>query len=234
MNNIRYYEIEAEQVDIFGNLREICFTDNILRNISKTTKSLIDIACGDGYTIYTATKSKKHFIREAYGLDISIKRLQKTKKFVPQSALIQGSILNLPFKSDSFDTVICSETIEHIRNYQTALLELVRITKKELIITVPNEEKLILERCPQCNTIFPANDHVNSFNAKDMKKTIELQNTNIKIKKILKFHTIYSYNNFTIKWPSNLRVTLDRIFVLLSNKIPFFINFYQKEARIIF
>ncbi len=220
MDKVKYYEIEAAEVNIFGNLREICFADNIIPNISKKSKSLIDIACGDGYILYKAAKSKK--IKNVYGLDLAKTRLEKTKKFVSKAKLIQGSIFNLPFCDNSFDTVVCSETIEHLKNYQTAIKELIRITKKELIITVPNDEFLSTARCPHCNHHFPINDHINSFTAKTLKKAIKEQSKNVRIKKVIKFHTIFSYNNTTIKFNRFFRVLLDRTLVLFSNKLPFF------------
>ena len=222
MNKIRYYEIEAKEVDLFGNLREICFADNILQNISKNSRSLIDIACGDGYILYEALKSKKPHIRNIYGLDLANMRLQRTKKFVPKTKLVQGSIFNLPFKNNSFDAVVCSETLEHLENYQNAISELIRITKKELLITVPNEEILSIERCPRCNHHFHINDHINSFNGKILKAVIKQQSDEVRIKKTIKFHTIFSYNNKTINFPKCVRMLLDKTLVLLSKKLPFF------------
>ena len=222
MNKKDYYEIEAEEVSIFGHLREVCFADNILKHISCSAKNIIDVGCGDGYILHMLLQSKKHTIKHACGLDFSRKRLEKTKHFVPQVQVIEGTIFGLPFPNNSFDTVICSETLEHLENYEQALKELIRITRNELIITVPNEERLSTERCPKCNHHFYVNDHINSFEANKFKKIIEGQSDSIRVKNIVTFQTIYSYNNFTTRWPVFFRVMLDRFLVLLSKKISFF------------
>ena len=53
--------------------------------------------------------------------------------------LARSDIEKLPFKNASFDLVICSEVMEHIKEEQTALQELVRVLKPggTLAITVP-------------------------------------------------------------------------------------------------
>lgn len=221
MNELDYYEIEAEEVNIFGNLREMCLRDNILSQIPGNTETLIDVACGDGYIIHQVHNSKKHDVRFICGLDLSFKRLLKTRSYMTESISVRGNILNLPFDDNSFDTVICSETLEHIKDYKLALKELVRIAKNNIILTVPNEENLTIEKCPKCNYHFHLNDHINSFESGAFTRIIE-QETNAKVKKVIKFHTIFSYNNKTVKFLSSVRIFLDRTFVYLSRYFPFF------------
>ena len=51
-----------------------------------------------------------------------------------------GDAQNLPFKPKSFDTVLCSEVIEHVKEPYTALKEINRVLKKSgiLILTAPH------------------------------------------------------------------------------------------------
>jgi 2-polyprenyl-3-methyl-5-hydroxy-6-metoxy-1,4-benzoquinol methylase len=51
---------------------------------------------------------------------------------------IQGSVYQLPIRSDSFDTVVLSEILEHLENPKEALSEAVRISKRRVVISVPN------------------------------------------------------------------------------------------------
>ena len=220
LNRLDYYEIEAEEVNIFGNLREVCLSDNIISQIPKNTKTFIDVACGDGYILYQLKNSKKHKVNLLCGVDLSQNRLIKTRKNI-NSELVRSDLLNLPFKDNSFDTVLCSETIEHIKDYRKAIKELVRISNRNIIITTPNEESLTIEKCPKCNHHFHLNDHINSFKSKVLKEEIE-EETNANVKKIIKFHTVFSYNNKTIKLPVSLRIFLDRAIVSLSKYLPFF------------
>lgn len=50
---------------------------------------------------------------------------------------IDKGLPNLPFPDNSFDTVICSDVLEHIGPHKHAIGELLRIARKKVIITVP-------------------------------------------------------------------------------------------------
>lgn len=50
---------------------------------------------------------------------------------------IDEGLPDLPFPDNSFDTVICSDTLEHLGLHKQALGELLRIARKKVIITVP-------------------------------------------------------------------------------------------------
>jgi len=45
-----------------------------------------------------------------------------------------GSILDLPFKDKEYETVICFETIEHVKSPLKAVSELVRVASKQVIV----------------------------------------------------------------------------------------------------
>lgn len=56
---------------------------------------------------------------------------------------IAASILNLPIKGNSFDIVICFQVLEHIpfEYFSPAIGELQRITKKYVLISLPNRKR---------------------------------------------------------------------------------------------
>lgn len=45
---------------------------------------------------------------------------------------------NLPFEDNSYDTVLCLDVLEHIENIHTIFDELCRVTRRNLIISLPN------------------------------------------------------------------------------------------------
>jgi len=65
---------------------------------------VLDIGCGSSRVIRGLDRS--------IGLDIQLKKVRKTKPHV--SAVVQGSLARLPFKSESLDVVVCSQVIEHV------------------------------------------------------------------------------------------------------------------------
>ncbi|MEK6921753.1 MAG: class I SAM-dependent methyltransferase, partial [Nanoarchaeota archaeon] len=136
-----YYENEAEEVPIFGSLREISLAENIIKMLPESAHTLIDVGCGEGYLLYRI--QEKYPTTTLYGLDISDGRITTTKKHVTTRNLLRGDVLSLPFPDNSFDVVICSELLEHMDAYKKVADELVRISKKHIIITVPNELTLV-------------------------------------------------------------------------------------------
>ena len=48
-----------------------------------------------------------------------------------------ADVERLPFPDKSFDTTLCAHTLEHVRNFEKAVAELVRVTRRRLLIVVP-------------------------------------------------------------------------------------------------
>ena len=46
-----------------------------------------------------------------------------------------GSALDIPYPNDAFDTVICIETIEHIKDSERVVAELLRVARRHLLIS---------------------------------------------------------------------------------------------------
>ena len=69
--------------------------------------------------------------------DINIKTLDFDRQLTPD---IVGSVLNIPFKNNSFDIVACYEVLEHLPfdNVSKALIEIYRITKSSAILSLPD------------------------------------------------------------------------------------------------
>jgi SAM-dependent methyltransferase len=57
---------------------------------------------------------------------------------------VTGTAMALPFQNEVFDTVLCTEVLEHIPNPNIALQEMHRVTRKGgvLLLTVPLSEQL--------------------------------------------------------------------------------------------
>lgn len=103
----------------------------ILENI--VGNKIIDVACGRGFLIKKISENKNvGGDIELYGVDIVIPKNLDTKV-----NLIEANIIKLPFKDGEFDTVVCTHALEHIKNPQKALKEIIRIAKKRIIIVVP-------------------------------------------------------------------------------------------------
>ena len=82
-------------------------------------------------------------------------------------ACVAGDVTQLTFPDASFDLVVCAEVLEHIKPalLQTACSELVRVTRRHLLIGVPYKQDTRVGRttCPTCGTRNPAWGHVSRF-----------------------------------------------------------------------
>ncbi len=134
--------------------------DKIFSLIPNDVINILDVGCGNG--IITNELHKKWDIT---GLDSSSEAL----KYV-QGSRINASATQIPFPNCSFDMVLSSEMLEHLTDADLAqaVQELKRVSKRYVLLTVPNSEFLPASfvKCPDCQTIFHAWYHIQSFDNK--------------------------------------------------------------------
>ena len=107
-----------------------CITE-ILKNIQG--KSVLDVGCGRGYlSNWISERGCK-----VTAVDINITK-QLREKF-PHIIFREANAESLPFHDKTFDTVVCTHTLEHTRHLLSAINELRRVCKKRLIIVVPKQ-----------------------------------------------------------------------------------------------
>ena len=95
------------------------------------SKTLLDIGCSELY-FYLQLKDR-------YQITLA--------DYEPQHELIQKeNVQALSFPDRSFDIVLCQQVLEHVLNPVQAISELKRITKKQLLITVPYEPFFTMAR----------------------------------------------------------------------------------------
>lgn len=101
-------------------------------------QKVLDIACGDGLLL-SALAQKGVF---ASGVDISEEGVKKCREKGLDVSVVDVSTENLPFADGTFDTVIMLDVLEHVYAPETLLQEAVRVSKKYIIISVPNFNSL--------------------------------------------------------------------------------------------
>ena len=74
-----------------------------------------------------------------HGLDISPELLEVAQKLVPGMGCFAGSIDALPLPDESYDLVCCTEVLEHLKQSEFAVSEIMRVGKKHFLFSVPNE-----------------------------------------------------------------------------------------------
>jgi len=98
-------------------------------------RRILDIGCGSSRIIQS--------LPAAVALDVDLKKLRFLKQTNP--FLSRGSVFELPFRDQSFSTVICSEVIEHVEKSPIIWSELRRVLRPggTLIIGTPDYSTLI-------------------------------------------------------------------------------------------
>lgn len=99
--------------------------------------TILDAGCGEGITLHKLQDAK--IGKKLEGFDSLDRAIKLGKKLYPQLKLEQGDIYNIKSKDNTYDVVICSEVLEHLERPEEALREMVRVSKKYLVLSVPNE-----------------------------------------------------------------------------------------------
>ena len=136
--------------------------EETIKIIPAETQTILDVGCGNGAFVNTLVSTIPNRFEKVVALDTSDEALRyvKTCKF-------NGSIVNLPFENESFDLVTATEVLEHLsqEDFKRGILELQRVSKKSIVISVPCNEDLAssLVRCPKCCCWFNPSYHIRTF-----------------------------------------------------------------------
>ncbi len=126
--------------------------------------TVLEAGCGEGFVLnYIAQQNPE---LKLTGLDYSEDAVQYAREhFGGAASFRQGDIYKLPYSDRSFDTVICSEVLEHLAQPDKAVRELKRVARKAVVISVPREPYFQwLSRAGQVLGISPDPEHVNFWN----------------------------------------------------------------------
>jgi ubiquinone/menaquinone biosynthesis C-methylase UbiE len=125
------YRRTADVSELQGetDLNDRC-TEEILRNL--VGQSVMEVGCGRGYL--AGRMSTGHHVT---AVDILVS--DETRAKYPQVTFDEANIEKLPFADGSFDTVVCTHTLEHVQDLPKAVAELRRVTRRRLIIVVPRQ-----------------------------------------------------------------------------------------------
>jgi len=152
MNDVELAEYYSRIVSVPVNTRRetdlnMACLNWIVKGINNAEGSVLDAACGRGYLLVKILESNPGV--ECYGVDIvPPQEIHGTcddwvvvNRGGLQYKFQMADIINLPFQDRSFDIVLCTHALEHIRDPQKALRELIRVCRQRLIIVVPKQRE---------------------------------------------------------------------------------------------
>jgi SAM-dependent methyltransferase len=109
--------------------------------------SVLDAGCGRGHLARQLARADP--AREVVGADLA----PPAGEGPANLTFVEGWLGRLPFPDKSFDTVVCTHTLEHVPDLDAALADLRRIARRRLILVVPRERE----------AKYPLNLHVHFF-----------------------------------------------------------------------
>lgn len=109
--------------------------DDIIHNDSIFPKDSLVLEAGCGVGAQTKIIATKNPESNFISIDISEESIQAAERTIKSSGINnvefkQADIFNLPFKDETFDSVIICFVLEHLQNPKQALNELKRVLKK--------------------------------------------------------------------------------------------------------
>lgn len=142
--------------------------------------SVIDIGCGEGFIINCLNRP------DITGVDISKKALDIAKRKNPGCNFCTGSVYDLSFKESSFDLVIATEILEHLKNPEKALQEIGRISSSYCLFSVPNEpyfRTMNFLRGKNLKRYGNDIEHVQNWNSREFVKLLKTYFNVVEVKK---------------------------------------------------
>lgn len=211
----------------------------------KDGDEILEIGCGNGY--YLSLLNRLGIKLNLIGIDNDKSALFDAKRFISDDRvkLIFSNAEKLPFKDKTFDKIVISEVIEHVKNEQVVLHEAFRVLKKSGILALTT-----------CNIDYPFlwdpvnwilqhtfkihiksgfwagiwNQHLRLYKKKDVEKMVEEADFNVHLSEnltswclpfnhyLINFIAILFYNN---QLPANLAKSMNKF---QNNKQPFLIR----------
>ena len=115
------------------------YSASILNDRVAAGSRVLDIGCGGGFLTHGLSAAGY----EVTGVDPSAAALRSAKG-TGIACLAAGYGEHLPFASSTFDTVVCSEVLEHVRSPDTVLGEAARVLRPGgvLLFSMPNRTRV--------------------------------------------------------------------------------------------
>jgi methionine biosynthesis protein MetW len=109
--------------------------------VPSLAENLLDVGCGDG-TLLSLIRSQRSDL-QLTGVDFSIVGLAEARKKVPDASYLQVDANEaFPFADNTFDVVTVLDVLEHFLEPEKILIEAARVSKKYVIVSVPNFSSL--------------------------------------------------------------------------------------------
>jgi ubiquinone/menaquinone biosynthesis C-methylase UbiE len=135
-------------------------------------ESMLDAGCGEGITLEKIMTTFPQARVEGLDSDPENIAICRTHNL----PAVQGSLYNLPYPNEDFDSCLLMEVIEHLDDPQKAIKELARVMrpKGRLVIVFPKDKAMLMARiaCLRFREAMFDPGHVRQWNIRDVSKLL--------------------------------------------------------------
>jgi ubiquinone/menaquinone biosynthesis C-methylase UbiE len=99
---------------------------------------ILEVSCGHGVLSRRLAEQSGLQVTATEFSEASVERARQY--FAETGAnvnLVMGTLDRLPFEDESFDTTVCAHTLEHVIDFERSIQELIRVTRRRLLVIVP-------------------------------------------------------------------------------------------------
>jgi ubiquinone/menaquinone biosynthesis C-methylase UbiE len=121
---------------------------------------ILDVGCGDGSLARDLSERTGAAVTMA---DLSWRRVERARGRHPAGAAAQASIYALPWPERSFELVVCTDLLEHLDDPAAAMAELLRVSARHVLVSVPYKIAIEKTLCPHCGKDYFLYGHQHSF-----------------------------------------------------------------------
>jgi len=137
-NEQKYKTQKALSRSLIGN-----FLTKVVVMVEKNQpKSILDVGCGKGFVVSFLKRHLEKSTAEQidfWGFDISSENIQVARKVLGEEKAFVADIYEIDLPERSFDLVLALEILEHLEKPRKALKQLQKITKRNILLSVPLE-----------------------------------------------------------------------------------------------
>jgi len=145
----------------------------IIEEIKPNIKKILEIGCGAGESSLRIIKMIPEIQYDATEYDM--RYIEEIKKRNIPLNVCQENVYEIKHADNSYDCIIMLEVLEHLEYIEKAITELFRVSRKYIIISVPNEPIWRISNFLRGKYLLNLGNtpgHINHFNEKKLKKII--------------------------------------------------------------
>lgn len=162
----------------------------VLDLIENEPKNVLDVGSASGWFLHNI--NKKYPKSKCVGIDKYKEAVVYGNKKYKNLKLIYADAHNLPFKAGSFDLIICTEVLEHVKDPDIVLKEIKRVLSKKGDAIIEMDSGNILFRAAwywwtNLRRGVWMDSHLHVFNIKKLERIIKKSGLKIKRRKVFNY-----------------------------------------------